>query len=1153
MSATTTDLSDLDLTGVQRAVSRNAFDRGQDYARHGNVRELEWDPDEYALAATVIGHGAAYETVAFFDEDVDGRLVFYDGECSCPVGDNCKHVAAVVIAAGLGTPSGQRGDTSDGRRPAAWGAAAPTPVPGPPAWERSLRALAAVRREPASGTGLAIELRLSRPTYSTQGAPQLMARLMRPGARGGWVNGSLSWSGLDAWNVQAAGYREDHLTLARELYAVHRLRDAHSSYYFYGSSSDRRIDLSSCESPQLWSLLDEAPRVGLPLIHAQASLGEVPPVRAGDVVLDVTRAGDGIEVSAVLRVGGDAAENLVPVRLVGRSGHGVVCAEREDINAARAPEEWRLHLVRLARPAVAQLEPLLLAGERLRIPEADVPRFAEDLCLALRHVVPVISSDGSFVPPTVSGPALVLRVRHHPGAVSDLAWEWEYEVGGLPRRVPVSPDVAAGFRDLASERALLQSTSADAPTLKAIGLLDDAGLPVHGPPLSVRGLDLLELCAETFPRLDKHPDIHLAVTGTPPDFRDVGESLQIGVSTGEIAGEHDWFDLGVTITVEGRQVPFAEVFTALALGQSRMLLDDGTHFSLRDPRLEQLRRLIEEANALVDAPPGAPLRISRYHADLWSELVALGVVTEQADRWQRIVTPLLQLDTLPSHEVPAGLRAELRPYQRDGFAWLSTLWELELGGILADDMGLGKTLQTLALICHARERDPDGGPFLVVTPTSVAPNWATEAARFAPELRAEVMLGTLARSARTIEQVANCDVLITTYALFRLEIDAYRRVPWAGLLLDEAQYVKNHRGKTYRCARELDAPFKLAITGTPMENNLMELWAMLSLTAPGLFADPARFAAHYARPIERGSDPERLARLRRRVKPLVKRRTKELVAAELPPKQEQTVVVDLHPRHRKLYDTHLQRERAEGAGAARRLRPQPLHDPDLDHPPAPAQSPPRAGRRRTAHDPVRKARQRWSSSSTKSSRAATGHSCSASSRSSSPRCASASTRSASITATWTGAPAGAMKCSTASASGDAPVFLISLKAGGVGLNLTEADYCFLLDPWWNPATEAQAIDRTHRIGQTRPVNVYRLIARDTIEEKVRRARRVQGEAVPWRDGRRRSVRPRRHRRRHPRPARVRGEGLLRVTRIRAVPIVPMAADRRRLGAATRSL
>ena len=548
-------------------------------------------------------------------------------------------------------------------------------------------------------------------------------------------------------------------------------------------------------------------------------------------------------------------------------------------------------------------------------------------------------------------------------------------------------------------------------------------------------------------------------------------------------GEQDWFDLGVTIVVDGREVPFVEVFTALARGETRMLLDDGARFSLEDPRLESLRRLIEEARALGDAP-AASTRISRYHADLWSELAALGVVTEQAERWRRVVAPLLEIDALPEHEAPPALRAELRPYQREGFSWLATLWDLELGGILADDMGLGKTLEALALVCYARQRDRGGGPFLVVTPTSVAPNWAAEAGRFAPELRVELVLDTLARSGRELAEIATADVVITTYTLFRLDAEAYASTSWAALFLDEAQYVKNHRGKTYRCARELRAPFKLAITGTPMENNLMELWALLSIGAPGLFPDPQRFAEHYARPIERSGDQERMARLRRRIKPLLKRRTKELVAAELPPKQEQTLEVELHPRHRKIYDTHLQRERQ------RVLR---LLD-DFDR------------NRFTILQSIMSLRQ------------LSIHPALVDERHASIPCAKlgalieqlddliSSGHRALVFSQFTGFLShvrarledegigycyldGRTRCRDDVLErfrrGSDPVFLISLKAGGVGLNLTEADYCFLLDPWWNPATETQAIDRAHRIGQTRRVMVYRLIARDTIEQKVR--------------------------------------------------------------------
>ncbi len=592
----------------------------------------------------------------------------------------------------------------------------------------------------------------------------------------------------------------------------------------------------------------------------------------------------------------------------------------------------------------------------------------------------------------------------------------------------------------------------------------------------------MRLTTETLPGLAERPDVAVEVLGAPADYRDISDSLTIGLSTAEIAGERDWFDLGVTISVDGRELPFAEVFSALASGESHMLLDDGAHFSLLEPGLQELRRLIEEARALTDSP-SAPLRISRYQAGLWAELAALGVVGEQAQVWQRQVGALLEIDAIAKHEEPAALQARLRPYQREGFGWLASLWELELGGILADDMGLGKTLQALALICHARERDPDIGPFLVVAPTSVVSNWVGEAGRFAPGLKVGAVTDTLARSGRTIDEVAAADVVVTTYTLFRLEADAYRTVAWAGLILDEAQYVKNHQAKTYRCVRELTAPFKLAITGTPMENNLMELWSLLSVTAPGLFPDPKRFAEQYARPIERGGDAEQLARLRRRIKPLLKRRTKELVAADLPAKQEQTLDVELHPRHRKLYDTHLQRERQKVLGliddfnrnrfailrSITLLRQLSLHPGLVDD----------------AHDTVPCAKLGALVEQLEDI-VGGGHR-------------------ALVFSQFTGFLAKARERLDAEGigycyldgrtrrrdrvlerfkDGDDPVFLISLKAGGFGLNLTEADYCFLLDPWWNPATEAQAIDRTHRIGQTRPVMAYRMIARDTIEEKV---------------------------------------------------------------------
>ena len=1113
---TIAELSEVELSEIETAVGSKSFKRGRGYARGNRVVKIEWNPEVETLIGSVVGQGALYSTAAFFAADGDGALAFADGECTCPVGYNCKHVAAIVIAAtdnrsgGRPRPNAAADTRSGGRpRPNQRPAGAVATQPQPSSWEKPLRALIGSSSADAKGNPLAIELALHANGIPGRNAPGLMARLMRPGARGGWVNGSLTWGGLDSYHLRSGEYRPDHLALVRELYAICRARDGRTSYYYYRPGADQRLDLGSCDSPQLWSLLDDAARLGLTLVHARPGLGEVRRHQHGELLIDVTRQReDGSLVRPVIRIEDGDADALAPLLFVGSSGHGIVCAERElggdpqggDGRAARADvaagsqragtvgghpfEGSRLRLVRLARPAPPALRRMVLDDERLEIPASELHRFADELCPALRNVATVVSSDGSFTPPEISAPTLVLHVDYGAGHAVEVAWEWAYQVGASTRRAPIAATEGdPGFRDREAERAILAGTVLTETGLGRFGLTDASGRPAGRSVVSLTGIDSMRLTTEELPRLEQQPGIVVKVAGAPADYRDVDDSVRIGVSTAAIAGERDWFDLGVTISVDGRELPFTDVFVALASGESRLLLEDGAHFSLLAPRLQSLRGLIDEARTLTESPSAA-LRISRYQAGLWAEFAALGVVTEQAETWRRQVGALLELEALAEPLPPTALTARLRPYQRDGFGWLASLWELELGGILADDMGLGKTLQALALICHAREMDPKVGPFLVVAPTSVVSSWTAEAARFAAGLRVRAVTDTLARSGRQIDEiVAGADVVVTTYTLFRLEADAYNGVAWAGLILDEAQFVKNHQGKTYRCVRQLGAPFKLAITGTPMENNLMELWSLLSITAPGLFPDPGRFADQYARPIERGGDAEQLERLRRRIKPLVKRRTKELVAGDLPPKQEQALDVDLHPRHRKLYDTHLQRERSKVLGliddfdrnrftilrSITSLRQLSLHPGLVDE----------------RHDSVPCAKlgalvEQLDDVVTGGHRAL-------------------------VFSQFTGFLAkvrdrldheGIDYCYLDGRTrrrdrvlerfkhGTDPVFLISLKAGGFGLNLTEADYCFLLDPWWNPAAEVQAIDRTHRIGQTRPVNVYRMVARDTIEEKV---------------------------------------------------------------------
>ncbi len=408
-------------------------------------------------------------------------------------------------------------------------------------------------------------------------------------------------------------------------------------------------------------------------------------------------------------------------------------------------------------------------------------------------------------------------------------------------------------------------------------------------------------------------------------------------------------------------------------------------------------------------------------------------------------------------------------------------------------MGLGKTVQMLAMILAAREAGEPGTdrrPYLVLAPSSVVSTWVSEAARFTPGLsvlpitQATSRLGwTLAADLPDDHPAAHADVVVTTYTLFRLEADQYATIRWAGLVLDEAQAVKNHRSKTHLALRRLDADCRFAITGTPIENNLMELWSILSLVAPGLHPHADQFRTEVAQPVEQHADPAVLAGLRRRLRPVLLRRTKELVAADLPTLQQQTVLVELSARHRRIYDTHLQRERQRVLkllddlddnritvlASLTRLRQLSL-DPALLDP---------------EHDDVGSAKLdelvvRLTEI------IGEGHRALVFSQFTSylARVRRRLTAEGIDHAYLDGSTARRSEVIAGFRDGTSPVFAISLKAGGVGLTLTEADYCFLLDPWWNPAVEAQAIGRAHRIGQQRPVLAYRLVSAGTIEEKV---------------------------------------------------------------------
>jgi SNF2 family DNA or RNA helicase len=372
----------------------------------------------------------------------------------------------------------------------------------------------------------------------------------------------------------------------------------------------------------------------------------------------------------------------------------------------------------------------------------------------------------------------------------------------------------------------------------------------------------------------------------------------------------------------------------------------------------------------------------------------------------------------------------------------------------------------------------------VVAPSSVVSTWAHEAATFTPGLVVETVTESHSRRGTSIAGLHDrADLVITSYTPYRLEVDSYASLAWGGLVLDEAQTVKNHNAKTYQCVRRIDAEFRVALTGTPMENRLMELWSLLSIVAPGLYAHPGRFKELVANPVEREGDTAALERFRRRIRPFLLRRTKELVAGDLPPKQEQVLEVQLTPRHRRIYETHLQRERQTVLGLVQdfdrhriaifrsltKLRQLSLDAALIDE----------------AYDGVGAAKVDVLVDHLVEV-VAEGHRALVFSQFTSflTRVRARLDREGIGASYLDGRTRRRAEVIDGFKQGQAAVFLISLKAGGVGLTLTEADYVFVLDPWWNPAVEAQAVDRAHRIGQHRPVMVYRLVSAGTIEDKV---------------------------------------------------------------------
>ncbi len=1039
--------------GALRLVfGRATFERGADYARRGLVHQADVAEDGSEVTGLVDGTARSPYFTVVERPAPSRRSPVGSSECSCPIGGSCKHVVALLLT------------LRDGGGPAGGlGRAAPNAARLHRPWEHLLSAYLDAGTD-ADEEPTPLGLLLEPITTRTSPVPRIRVRPVVPG-RDSWVKTGVSWRTVEVrtWKPTYADAQREALL---ELLATYRARSGSGHYAAY-SYSDTRVHLDEL-GPSAWRLLASAEDAGVTLTGPRNR-------PAVDLVrnpwrarVDVRRSalGDGIELVGDVRTGeGDATPDGVG-HLVGTPAHGVAVVT-----------DGGLVLAPLSATLDVPLHRLLEHGP-VSVPAADAPHFFTTYYPALRRRSDVVSSDGSVTLPDLSPPRLVVEVAFDPGHRTRVHATFRYRVGD--DEVAFDPDeaIAVPARDRDAEARRF------APVATLLRAADPGVRP--GAPFELNGMATARFVRDVLPVLARDDDVELVVSGEPGRYREASEAPTITAAADD-SDDPDWFDLRITVSVDGQDVPFVPLFTALARGDDAMLLESGTWFHLDRPELEHLRELIDEARQLEDRPVDR-LRLAPVQAGWWDELVSLGVVARQCDRWARSAGALRSFTELPRPAPPTGFRGTLRPYQLDGYQWLSLLWDLQLGGILADDMGLGKTVQVLAMAARAKEGGTLGGtsgPLLIVAPASVVSGWAVQAATFCPELRVVVVRETERRSGVPLAMTASgADVVITSYALVRLDAEAYAAVGWAGLVADEAQFVKNHEAKTYQAVRALPVPFKLAVTGTPLENSLMDLWSMLSIAAPGLFPNPKHFTDTYRRPIESGTDSGRLDTLRRRVRPVLLRRTKEQVALDLPPKTEHVLAVELNAAHRRVYDRHLARERQRVLRLVDDLQRNRiailasltlLRQLSLD---ASLVDEAHAGRVRPSKvdvlvEQLHEVR-------------AEGHRALVFSQFT--RFLSGVRRRLEsegiATCYLDGRTRDRQRRIAEFTEGDATAFCISLKAGGVGLNLTAADYVYLLDPWWNPAVESQAVDRVHRIGQDKPVVIYRLVAVGTIEEKV---------------------------------------------------------------------
>jgi non-specific serine/threonine protein kinase len=547
-----------------------------------------------------------------------------------------------------------------------------------------------------------------------------------------------------------------------------------------------------------------------------------------------------------------------------------------------------------------------------------------------------------------------------------------------------------------------------------------------------------------------------------------------------ISSHTDWFDAKVNIAFGNQQITVADVKKALANNQQFVQLSDGTLGILPEDWLKKYALLFRVGEGKADS-----LKLSRYHLGVVDELYANRDQEELELQLEEKYEQLRQFDQIKQIEPPASLHAVLRPYQVSGYQWLNYLKEVNWGGILADDMGLGKTVQALSYLEQFKNQEGKLRA-IVICPTTLIYNWENEIKKFTPSLRHRIHHGP--QRIRKKEELEQYDVLITTYGTLRSDIKILSALQFDYAILDESQAIKNPSSKVTRAAQLLQAKNRLCMSGTPLQNNTFDIYAQMNFLNPGMLGSVEFFRQEFAIPIDKLGEPDRKEHLRKLLYPFILRRTKEQVAKDLPEKQEMVVFCEMEQEQRDIYDAYRNDYRNQILGS---IETQGIQKAQL----AILQGLMKL--RQICDSPaILNEKEKYPNHSIKLDELArqlkediSDHKALVFSQFLG-MLALIRTKLEELEIPYvyfdgsTTAPEREKAIQQFQQQDKIRVFLISLKAGGVGLNLTAADYVYIMDPWWNPAVEQQAIDRTHRIGQTKNIFAYRMICKDSIEDKI---------------------------------------------------------------------